>query len=360
MSKQSIENIGYLYCFANETMPGIYKIGMTTRTPEIRLKEANRGTYVVPIFTIALAKKVTNVHKKEREIHKILAGRGKRISPKREFFRASLDEIQDLFDAIDLNGPADLNSAPSKPPGNKKEYAVTNAQPVYSGKAEADSSDSDTDSRDVETKYKSKGKKKTLVDLTPSRFPNSDYRVNIGVTEDVDSTSSTLLRESVNESTSASSSNAQSSSASSATLLRESVNESTSASSSNAQLNAHHRTQSTPRTHGTHRIYGIPGIKITNVIADMKDEIIDIRSNYTHNAESKDFVLYDSVSRSTDLKKICNSDEYIHRIFHKIISLNDEWVGIYDMDKAGIIRKGECYTSFAAFATAHFRHVRNK
>ena len=32
---------GYLYCFSNSSMPGILKIGMTERTPDIRLSEAN-------------------------------------------------------------------------------------------------------------------------------------------------------------------------------------------------------------------------------------------------------------------------------------------------------------------------------
>lgn len=30
----------YLYCFSNQSMPGILKVGMTKRTPEIRLKRS--------------------------------------------------------------------------------------------------------------------------------------------------------------------------------------------------------------------------------------------------------------------------------------------------------------------------------
>ena len=33
---------GYIYCFSNKSMQGIYKIGMTKRTVQIRLAEANK------------------------------------------------------------------------------------------------------------------------------------------------------------------------------------------------------------------------------------------------------------------------------------------------------------------------------
>jgi hypothetical protein len=32
---------GYIYCFGNKSMVGIYKIGVTEKTPEQRLSEAN-------------------------------------------------------------------------------------------------------------------------------------------------------------------------------------------------------------------------------------------------------------------------------------------------------------------------------
>ena len=38
---------GYLYCFSNQSMPGILKVGMTEQYPEIILNEANSyDTYV--------------------------------------------------------------------------------------------------------------------------------------------------------------------------------------------------------------------------------------------------------------------------------------------------------------------------
>ena len=63
---------GYLYCFSNPSLPGIYKIGMTARTPEERLKEANSDTWrhdATP-FIIEFTKCVENPRQKEKMIHK--------------------------------------------------------------------------------------------------------------------------------------------------------------------------------------------------------------------------------------------------------------------------------------------------
>ena len=93
---------GWLYCLSNESMPGIYKIGMTRRTPEIRLKEANASDTFRPPhpYKIALAKEVEDVIRHEKEIHKLLEDQGKRINARREFFYETLEEINKLFNKI--------------------------------------------------------------------------------------------------------------------------------------------------------------------------------------------------------------------------------------------------------------------
>ena len=92
---------GYLYCFSNKSMPGILKIGITERTLEIRLNEANiSDTWRPPTpYKIEFAKKVCNPKQKEKIIHRILSTY--RINPKREFFRVSFQEIKIFFDLID-------------------------------------------------------------------------------------------------------------------------------------------------------------------------------------------------------------------------------------------------------------------
>ena len=94
---------GYVYCFSNQSMPGILKVGMTERTPEIRLNEANSSdTWRPPTpYIIEFAKKVLNPKHKETILHNLLSQYTERINPKREFFRVSSEEVKTFFDLID-------------------------------------------------------------------------------------------------------------------------------------------------------------------------------------------------------------------------------------------------------------------
>lgn len=94
---------GYVYAASNESMPGIIKIGMTTRHPETRLKEANRhDTWRPTPFKFEMVKKVKNPRKQEKRLHKFLSSIPDiRINPKREFFRISIEDIKYLFTLID-------------------------------------------------------------------------------------------------------------------------------------------------------------------------------------------------------------------------------------------------------------------
>jgi len=91
---------GYIYCFSNQSMPNILKIGMTERTPDIRLKEANiSDTWKPSPFKIEFAKKVSNPSQKEKTLHTIL--KKYRVNSRREFFHVLLEEVRTLFDLID-------------------------------------------------------------------------------------------------------------------------------------------------------------------------------------------------------------------------------------------------------------------
>jgi hypothetical protein len=94
---------GYIYCFSNPSMPGILKVGMTERTPKIRLSEANASdTWRPPTsYKIEFAKKVYNASGKEKTLHILLEQYTDRIHPRREFFRVSPEEVLKFFDLID-------------------------------------------------------------------------------------------------------------------------------------------------------------------------------------------------------------------------------------------------------------------
>jgi len=78
--------IGYVYCFSNESLPGIYKIGFTRRPIHYRLNEANKGgTWSVPtLFVADIVIKVNDPMYIEKCIHKDL--KEYRLDSNREFF----------------------------------------------------------------------------------------------------------------------------------------------------------------------------------------------------------------------------------------------------------------------------------
>lgn len=93
-------SFGYVYCISNPSMPGLLKIGFTTRPHEERLQEANQpNTWIPTPFAYEFFKFVVNPQQKESTIHKILTQ--DRINPNREFFRTGVDKVRLLFDLMD-------------------------------------------------------------------------------------------------------------------------------------------------------------------------------------------------------------------------------------------------------------------
>lgn len=98
-----MEEIGYIYCISNlEVMPGIYKVGVTLRSPLDRLKEANSSdTWKIPSYKIEFAKRVNNPKEKEKTLHKLMEKFMSRVHPRREFFRGELSDIKEAFKLMD-------------------------------------------------------------------------------------------------------------------------------------------------------------------------------------------------------------------------------------------------------------------
>jgi hypothetical protein len=95
--KNKKKEMGWVYAFANASMPGIVKIGATDREVAERLKEANKSdTWRPPrAYVIACTAEVADPFATERAIHALLASR--RVDRKREFFEITADEARGLF-----------------------------------------------------------------------------------------------------------------------------------------------------------------------------------------------------------------------------------------------------------------------
>lgn len=87
-------------------MPGVFKVGMTVRTPSERLKEANSSdTWRPPTeYKMEHFVYVEDALCMERLVHLQLEEYGFRIHPRREFFKASLKEIKTMMQSVDGDG----------------------------------------------------------------------------------------------------------------------------------------------------------------------------------------------------------------------------------------------------------------
>lgn len=89
---------GFIYILSNECMPGIYKIGMTTNSPEQRAREISSSTGIPVPFTVVAAFHSKNPSQDERMVHDGWAKH--RINQSREFFRLTDQELEDAIHEI--------------------------------------------------------------------------------------------------------------------------------------------------------------------------------------------------------------------------------------------------------------------
>lgn len=84
---------GYVYILINPSMPGLLKIGKTTRLPEDRAKEISVATGVATPFIVAYKIEVNDCDAGERYIHSFLELQGYRVNPSREFFEVDMTVV---------------------------------------------------------------------------------------------------------------------------------------------------------------------------------------------------------------------------------------------------------------------------
>ncbi|MDQ2256451.1 GIY-YIG nuclease family protein [Enterobacter soli] len=82
---------GWVYVLSNPCMPGIYKIGMTTTSPEVRARELSSATGVPAPFNVEAAFYSHSPIDSEKEVHEALSEW--RVNESREFFQLDLEEI---------------------------------------------------------------------------------------------------------------------------------------------------------------------------------------------------------------------------------------------------------------------------
>ena len=103
---------GYLYILTNRSMPGLVKIGITTRLVADRVSELNSATGVPEQFKVEAYFESSDPSKHESSVHRSLAP--KRIKGK-EFFSVSLEEAIDAVRKVTGNAP--LEGAGAEPNG---------------------------------------------------------------------------------------------------------------------------------------------------------------------------------------------------------------------------------------------------
>lgn len=108
---------GFVYVLVNSSMPGLVKIGKTTRDPTDRAEELSRVTGIATPFVMVFKQFFADCDAAETQIHHALNYSGQRVSNAREFFRVPPDEVIRVILAAAGNRhdlPAEENLA--KPP----------------------------------------------------------------------------------------------------------------------------------------------------------------------------------------------------------------------------------------------------
>jgi len=88
-------NYGFIYCLGNECMPGIYKIGMSSRSPRARCDELSGATGVPSAFQPLFYGDVHDIRQAEIAAHNFFDCC--RVSENREFFRVDAQEIHEYL-----------------------------------------------------------------------------------------------------------------------------------------------------------------------------------------------------------------------------------------------------------------------
>lgn len=92
---------GFVYVMVNESLPNLYKIGYTTKSPMARANELSRTNIPHQYYVVAYAE-YENVELAEKEYHAKYASH--RLKQNKEFFKFTPEEVWQLVDFMDEEG----------------------------------------------------------------------------------------------------------------------------------------------------------------------------------------------------------------------------------------------------------------
>jgi hypothetical protein len=117
-----VNNLGYLYVLANSAMPGLVKVGKTTRNPDERANELSGVTGLPTPFIVVYEQLFSDCSSAEEFVHTYLAQKGFRVADNREFFSAP---VNDVVRAIAL-APGAIDAATASDSTNDDEDNLLN------------------------------------------------------------------------------------------------------------------------------------------------------------------------------------------------------------------------------------------
>lgn len=88
-----MDDLGHIYVLANSAMPGMVKVGKTTRSPTERAIELSGVTGLPTPFIVVYEQLFQNCSVAETFVHTYLGQQGFRVSDNREFFNAPVNEV---------------------------------------------------------------------------------------------------------------------------------------------------------------------------------------------------------------------------------------------------------------------------
>lgn len=124
---------GWIYVLVNSTIPGLAKVGRTTRAPNLRVAELSAATGVATPFVLAFDHPFADCVSAERDIHKALDARGLRLMDNREFFSGSPGDIARIILAHAGGGQA----ASARPTASSVEALLARGDNYRLGKGSA-------------------------------------------------------------------------------------------------------------------------------------------------------------------------------------------------------------------------------